>query len=134
MALAGVGRVTYHLPLPYQPAAPIQRLVCRFIRAETCSQNATRRSIVPNDDTSSNRIDWSTVSSNVIATVLAALALAVGGAIFYVAYQVPRQQEQILLNQADMRQTLDGIVNRVDRIEANDRRQDERIIRWEAHR
>lgn len=125
---------SHPFPLPYQPARPILRLVCRFSRRENCSQNATDLSIVPDHDTTGNRIDWGTVSSNVIATVLAALALAVGGAIFYVAYQVPRQQEQILLNQADMRHTLEGIVGRVDRIEANDRRQDERIIRWEAHR
>jgi hypothetical protein len=74
-------------------------------------------------------IDWSSISSNVIATVLGAAVIAVVGAIFFTAYQVPRQQDVILRNQEAMKETITGLGQRLDRIEANDRRQDERIIR-----
>jgi uncharacterized protein YPO0396 len=73
-------------------------------------------------------VDWSSVSSNVIATVLGAAVIAVVGAIFFTAYQVPRQQDIILQNQMQMKQVMEDLAKRVDRVEANDRRQDEKII------
>lgn len=72
-------------------------------------------------------IDWSSVSSNVIATVLGAAVIAVVGAIFFTAYQVPRQQDIILRNQELMKETMTDLGVRLDRIESNDRKQDDMI-------
>ena len=69
-------------------------------------------------------VDWSAVSSNVIATVLGAAVIAVVGAIFYTAYQVPRQQDHILRNQEAMKETITNLGARLTTIEANDRIQD----------
>lgn len=76
-------------------------------------------------------IDWSGISSNIIATVLGGAILALAGGVVYIAVQVPRQQSEILYNQVEMKKALEGLTVRLERLELNDRRQDERIIRQE---
>jgi hypothetical protein len=88
--------------------------------------NDSQRALVANENEPT--VDWTTISSNVIATVLGAAVITVVGAIFFTAYQVPRQQDVILRNQEAMKETMVGLGQRLDRIETNDRRQDERII------
>jgi hypothetical protein len=74
-------------------------------------------------------IDWSTISSNIIATVLGGALLALCGGVLYIAWQVPRQQDLILNNQVEMRRNIENIITRMERVEQNDRRQDADIIR-----
>jgi hypothetical protein len=117
-----------HLPPPYHQPRCIVQLADRLLQASYV-KNLTRRTVTPADD--GHPLDWSAISGNVIATVLGAIAVAGLGSIFFLAYQVPRQQEQILTNQVEMKQAMRDLTDRLQRLELNDRRQDERIIRQE---
>jgi hypothetical protein len=116
-----------HLPHHQQPAC-IRRLTARLLR-ENWLQNATTRAVPTTD--AEPLIDWSGISSNIIATVLGGAILALAGGVVYIAVQVPRQQSEILYNQLEMKKALEGLSQRMERLELNDRRQDERIIRQE---
>ena len=118
---------SFHLLPPYHQPLCIRRLAGRMLRASYL-QKATFRAVPAAED---NPLDWSSISSNVIATVLGAAVVAGLGSIFFVAYQVPRQQDQILSNQLEMKQAMRDLTDRLQRLELNDRRQDERIIRQE---
>jgi hypothetical protein len=96
----------------------------------TYLQKATTSAVTAADD---NPLDWASISSNVIATVLGGALLALAGGVLYIAWQVPRQQDQILYNQVEMKKTLAGLTERMERIESNDRRQDVELIR-QQHR
>ena len=115
---------SFHLLPPYHQPLCIRRLAGRIVEA-TYLQKATPAT-VPADEPA---IDWSSISSNVIATVLGGALLALAGGVLYIAWQVPRQQDQILYNQVEMKRTLAGLTERMDRIENNDRRQDVELIR-----
>ncbi len=118
---------SFHLLPPYHQPLFIRRLAGRMLRASYL-QKATPLPVPAADD---NPLDWSAISGNVIATVLGAIAVAGLGSVFFLAYQVPRQQEQILSNQVEMKQAMRDLTDRLQRLELNDRRQDERIIRQE---
>ena len=118
---------SFHLLPPYHQPLCIRRLAGRIVGA-TYLQKATTRAVTSADD---NTLDWSSISSNVIATVLGAAVVAGLGSIFFIAYQVPRQQDQILSNQVEMKQAMRDLNDRLQRLELNDRRQDERLIRQE---
>lgn len=123
-----------HLLAPYHQPRCVRSLVAR-LSPENYLQNATRRqSVTTHDDTDRKGMDWSAISSNVIATVLGGLLIGLAGGILYLAWQVPRSQDQILYNQKEMKNTLDDIIGRLARVEANDRRQDADMIRQESHR
>jgi hypothetical protein len=108
--------------------------VVGWIARENSPQNATSRAVAPSDDAEQKGIDWSSISSNVIATVLGGALLGLCGGVIYLAIQVPRQQELILANQAEMKLVLNGLTVRMERLEMNDRRQDEKLIRMEHSR
>lgn len=91
-------------------------------------QNATPVTVAGTDDKS---LDWSAISSNVIATVLGGALLALAGGVLYIAWQVPRQQDQILFNQVEMKRAVMALTDRMDRLEANDQVQNERLMRQE---
>jgi hypothetical protein len=114
---------SFHLLPPFHQPAFVRRVASR---AASYLQNATHLLAVPTD-----RINWNEVSSNIIATVLGGALLALSGGILYIAWQVPRQQDQILAAQVEIKQAMRDLTIRIDRIEMNDRRQDERIIRQE---
>ena len=116
-----------HLPPPYHQPLCIQRIAARLLQASYV-KNANEAKVTGDNDAA---MDWSAISSNVIATVLGAAVIAVAGAVFFTAYQVPRQQDEILSNQREMRQAMKDMTDRLQRLELNDRRQDERIIRQE---
>jgi hypothetical protein len=115
---------SFHLLPPYHQPLCIRRIAARLLQASYV-KNVDEVKVTAGNDPA---IDWSTISSNVIATVLGAAVIAVAGAVFFTAYQVPRQQDQILINQQQMKQAMQDLANRIDRIEQNDRRQDERIM------
>ena len=118
---------SFHLLAPYHQPLCIRRLARQIVRA-TYLQNATPATVAGTDDKS---LDWSTISSNVIATVLGGALLALAGGVLYIAWQVPRQQDQILFNQVEMKKAVMALTDRMDRLEANDRVQNERLIRQE---
>lgn len=66
-------------------------------------------------------LSWTTISSNAIATVLGGALLALTGGIIFLVWQLPRQQEAILKNQAE-------ILGTAERISKNDRVQDDRLL------
>ncbi len=119
---------SFHLLPPYHQPLCIRRLAARMLQA-TYLQKATHAAVASTDD--NHALNWSSINSNVIATVLGSIAVAAVGSVFYIAIQVPRQQSEILANQAEAQKSLQSLIIRMDRIEANDRRQDERIIRQE---
>ena len=126
---------SFHLlpaPRPYQPPACVRHLVQR-LRRENWLQNATRSSAVPTRDPDTG-LDWDSISGNVVATIIAGLALSALGLLGYVAYQVPRQQELILQNQGIAREKLADIANEIRELETNDRKQDERLTKIESSR
>ena len=118
---------SFHLLPPYHQPLWIRRLARQIVRA-TYLQNATPATVDGTDDKS---LDWSTISSNVIATVLGGALLALAGGVLYIAWQVPRQQDQILFNQVEMKRAVTALTDRMDRLEANDQVQNERLIRQE---
>ncbi len=118
---------SFHLLPPYHQPLCIRRLAVRILRA-TYLQKATPPTVPAAED---NPLDWSSISSNVIATVLGGALLALAGGVVYIAWQVPRQQDQILYNQVEMKRTLANLTERMTRLEDNDREQDERLIRQE---
>lgn len=118
---------SFHLLPPYHQPLCVRRLAGRILRA-TYLQKATPLPVPAADD---NPLDWSSISSNVIATVLGGALLALAGGVVYIAWQVPRQQDQILYNQVEMKRTLANLTERMTRLEDNDREQDERLIRQE---
>jgi hypothetical protein len=118
---------SFHLLPPYHQPLCIRRLAARMLQASYL-QKATSDAVTAADD---NPLDWSSISSNVIATVLGAAVVAGLGSIFFLAYQVPRQQEQILDNQVEMKQAMRDLTDRLQRLEVNDRQQNERLIRQE---
>ena len=118
---------SFHLLPPYHQPLCIRRLAARMLQASYV-KNAKGAAVTADHGAA---IDWSTISSNVIATVLGAIAVAGLGSVFFLAYQVPRQQEQILANQVEMKQAMRDLTDRLQRLELNDRRQDERLIRQE---
>lgn len=120
---------TLHLLPPYHQPLCIRRLAGRMLEASYL-QKATFTTVTAADD---NPLDWSSISSNIIATVLGGALLALAGGVLYIAWQVPRQQDQILYNQVEMKRTLAGLNERMERIENNDRRQDVELIR-QQHR
>ena len=120
---------SFHLLPPYHQPLCIRRLAARMLQA-TYLQKATTSAVTAADD---NPLDWASISSNVIATVLGGALLALAGGVLYIAWQVPRQQDQILYNQVEMKKTLAGLTERMERIESNDRRQDVELIR-QQHR
>jgi hypothetical protein len=125
---------SFHLPAPFNPPTCIRRVASR-LDPEKWLQNAIDHSAVPTtSDTEHAGIDWSSVSSNVIATVLGGLLISLAGGILYLAWQVPRSQDQILYNQIEMKRSLDNITTRMERLELNDRRQDADIIRQQHSR
>jgi len=102
-------------------------LARKIVRA-TYLQNATPVTVAGTDDKS---LDWSAITSNVIATVLGGAVLALAGCAIYIAWQVPRQQDQILFNQLEIKKAVMTLTDRMDRLEANDRVQNERLVRQE---
>jgi hypothetical protein len=62
------------------------------------------------------------------------LLIGLAGGVLYLAWQVPRSQDQILYNQIEMKRSLDNITARMERLELNDRRQDADIIRQQHNR
>ena len=120
-----------HLPPTYHQPACFRLLAHRLLR-ENCLQNAIRTTAVPTQDDHS--FDWEKISANVLATVLGGLALAVVGAVGYIAWQVPRQQEMILHNQAQFKIQVTDLMSEIKRLEANDRVQDDRLIKLESRR
>lgn len=119
---------SFHLLPPYHQPLCIRRVTARLLR-ENWLQNATTRPVPTSD--SEPLVDWSAISSNIIATVLGGAILALAGGVVYIAVQVPRQQSEILYNQVEMRKAITSVTERLERLEMNDRRQDERIIRQE---
>lgn len=119
---------SFHLPPPYHQPRCIVQLADRILQASYV-KNLTQRNVTSADD--GHPLDWSAISGNVIATVLGAVAVAVVGSVFYIAVQVPRTQSEILSNQVEMSKALAALNTRIERLELNDRRQDERIIRQE---
>lgn len=118
---------SFHLLPPYHQPLCIRRLGRQIVRA-IYLQSATPVTVAGNDDKS---LDWSTISSNVIATVLGGAVLALAGGVLYIAWQVPRQQDQILFNQVEIKKAVTTLTDRMDRLEANDQVQNERLIRQE---
>jgi hypothetical protein len=118
---------SFHLLPPYHQPLCIRRLARQIVQA-TYLQNATPAIVAGTDDKS---LDWSTISSNVIATVLGGALLALAGGVLYIAWQVPRQQDQILFNQVEMKRAVMALTDRMDRLEANDQVQNERLIKQE---
>lgn len=118
---------SFHLLPPYQQPLCIRRLARQIVRASYL-QNSTPVTVAGTDDKS---LDWSTISSNVIATVLGGALLALAGGVLYIAWQVPRQQDQILFNQVEMKRAVMALTDRMDRLEANDQVQNERLVRQE---
>lgn len=123
-------RVPHLLP-PYQQPRFIRRagMLCN---PEHWKQNVTNRFAVPTSDAPG--FNWNDISANVVATVVAALFLSGLGLLGYVAYQVPRQQELILQNQSIAREKLSEIAAELQRLEANDRVQDDRLTKIESRR
>lgn len=117
---------SFHLPHLRQPVC-IRMVAARVLRA-TYLQKATPQAVPAAED---NPLDWSSISSNVIATVLGGALLALAGGVLYIAWQVPRQQDQILYNQVEMKRTLASLTERMARLEENDRKQNEDLIRLE---
>lgn len=91
-------------------------------------QNATPATVAGTDDKS---LDWSAIRSNVIATVLGGTLLALPGGVLYMAWQVPRQLDKVLFNQVEMKRAVMALTDRMDKLEANDQVQNERLIRQE---
>lgn len=116
---------SFHLPHYHRPVC-VRRVAAKMLQAFYL-QKATLRP-VPTNDTKPLGIDWTEISSNVIATVLGGALLALSGGIVYIAWQVPRQQDQILANQIEMKQAMRDLHDRMTRIELNDRVQDQRIL------
>ncbi len=123
---------SFHLPQPYHPPGFIRHLVHR-LRRENWLQNAIHHQAVPTRDPDTG-LDWDAISGNVVATVVAGLFLSGLGLLGYVAYQVPRQQELILQNQGIAREKLADIADEMQRLEVNDRKQDERLTKIESGR
>jgi hypothetical protein len=126
---------TFYLPPPYHQPRCIQQLVARFGRNHTVCRTQNAFSIVPNRDDPTadpHGLQWSEISSNIIATVLGGALLALAGGVLYIAWQVPKQQELILYNQNRMRETLSDLSAEMRRLEANDRAQDNRLTKIEA--
>mgnify|MGYP001810036821 FL=1 len=123
---------SFHLPpapRPYQPPAFVRHLVQRF-RPENWLQNAIHHPAVPTSpDTEHAGMDWNAIAGNAIATVAGGLLIGLASGVLYLAWQVPRSQDQILYNQIEMKRSLDNITQRMERLELNDRRQDADIIR-----
>jgi cytochrome c oxidase assembly factor CtaG len=115
---------SFHLPHLRQPLC-IRMVAARVLRA-TYLQKATPWIVPAAED---KPLDWSSISSNVIATVLGGALLALAGGVLYIAWQVPRQQDQILYNQVEMKKTLANLTERMERLETNDRQQDLAITR-----
>lgn len=118
---------SFHLLPPYHQPLCIRRLAGRLLQA-TYLQKETTLAVSAAED---NPLDWSSISSNVIATVLGGALLALAGGVLYIAWQVPRQQDQILYNQVEMKKTLASLTERMARLEENDRQQNEDLIRLE---
>lgn len=118
---------SFHLLPPYHQPLCIRRLGRQIVRA-IYLQSATPVTVASTDDKS---LDWSTISSNVIATVLGGAVLALAGGVLYIAWQVPRQQDQILFNQVEIKKAVTTLTDRMDRLEANDQVQNERLVRQE---
>jgi hypothetical protein len=116
---------SFHLLPPYHQPLCIRRLAMRILQA-TYLQKETTVAVSAAED---NPLDWSSISSNVIATVLGGALLALAGGVLYIAWQVPRQQDQILYNQVEMKKTLANLTERMERLETNDRQQDLAITR-----
>jgi cell division protein FtsL len=79
------------------------------------------------DDQTPTHISWTAVSTNVIAAVLATAILAMSGGVVYLVWEMPRQQDRIIESQAQIKEALREKGARLERIELNDRVQDERI-------
>ena len=125
---------SFHFSSTIDPSTCIRRVASR-LDPEKWLQNATEHAAVPTTpDTDHGGIDWSSISSNVIATVLGGLLFSLAGGVLYLAWQVPRSQDQILYNQIEMKRSLDNITARMERLELNDRRQDADIIRQQHSR
>jgi hypothetical protein len=118
---------SFHLLPPYHQPLCVRRLAGRILRASYL-QKATSFPVSAAED---NPLDWSSISSNVIATVLGGALLALAGGVLYIAWQVPRQQDQILYNQVEMKRTLANLTERMARLEDNDRVQDDRLLKQE---
>lgn len=121
---------SFHLLPPYRQPLCVQQVARRIVRA-TYLQKATKTTVPAEDAKPPLGINWTEISGNVIATVLGGALLALSGGILYIAWQVPRQQDQILSNQVEMKQAMKDLTDRMTRLEFNDRRQDERLIRQE---
>lgn len=89
---------------------------------------------VASDDQCPTHISWTTVSTNVIAAVLATAILAMSGGVVYLVWEMPRQQERIIESQAQIKEALREKGLRLERLELNDRVQDERLRQLGGHR
>ena len=118
-----------HVPPPYRPPACVRCAVSR-LNPENWLQNAIHHPVVPTSpDTEHAGMDWNAIAGNAIATVAGGLLIGLASGVLYLAWQVPRSQDQILYNQIEMKRSLDNITQRMERLELNDRRQDADIIR-----
>ncbi len=124
---------SFHLLPPYDQPPGYLRHIAAWLQRENWLQNATRSSAVPTRDPD-NGLDWDAISGNVVATVVAGLFLSGLGLLGFIAYEVPRQQQLILQNQGIAREKLAEIADEIQRLEVNDRKQDERLTKIESSR
>lgn len=79
-------------------------------------------------------LNWGVMLTNAVGVVIGlALTASVGGVVFLV-YRLPAQQDQILHRLEESKSLIRDLASEVERLEKNDRVQDDRILRIEEGR
>ena len=88
----------------------------------------------PHDAEDCPIVNWGVVLTNAVGVVIGlALTASVSGVV-YLVWRVPAQEDAILRGQAQAQETMRILGNEIERLEKNDRTQDERLVRIESGR
>lgn len=77
-------------------------------------------------------VDWGVVTTNAVGIVIGLILTSATGGIFYLVWQVPTQQQQIIEQLSDLKKEVLRAEAELTRLQANDRVQDNRLTAIEA--
>jgi hypothetical protein len=80
------------------------------------------------------RVNWGVVLTNAVGVVIGLAMTASVSGVVYLVWRLPSQQEAILRKLEQSEILMRDLASEVDRLEKNDRRQDERLLRIEERR
>ena len=73
-------------------------------------------------------VNWSVVLTNVSGVLIGGAILSIFSGVAFIAFTLPKTQEQILRNQETFKAELLRLASRVDKLEASDDRQERLLI------